>query len=107
MKRADFAYDLPPQLIAQHPPAERTASRLLHVNATNRAWRDRVFAELPELLRAGDLLVFNDTKVIPARVVGSKPTGGQVEILLERVLEGRRILAHAHASKPLRGDVPV
>ena len=68
---------------------------------------DLRFTDLPTLLRAGDLLVFNDTRVIPARVVGSKPTGGQVEILLERVLDGRRILAHAHASKPLRSDVPV
>ena len=74
---------------------------------TERALRDLRFTDLPSLLRAGDLLVFNDTRVIPARVVGSKPTGGQVEILLERVLEGRRILAHVHASKPLRSDVPV
>ncbi len=62
---------------------------------------------MPALLRRGDLLVFNDTKVIPARILGTKPTGGQVEILLERVLEGTRILAHVHASKPLRPEVPV
>jgi S-adenosylmethionine:tRNA ribosyltransferase-isomerase len=112
MRRADFAYDLPEELIAQRPPIERSGSRLLRLErATAGQARARVqdlrFADLPSLLRAGDLLVFNDTRVIPARVVGSKPTGGQVEILLERVLDGRRILAHAHASKPLRSDVPV
>jgi S-adenosylmethionine:tRNA ribosyltransferase-isomerase len=112
MRRADFAYDLPEDLIAQRPPIERSGSRLLHLErATAERTSGRVhdlrFTDLPTLLRAGDLLVFNDTRVIPARVVGSKPTGGQVEILLERVLEGRRILAHAHASKPLRSDVPV
>jgi S-adenosylmethionine:tRNA ribosyltransferase-isomerase len=103
MRRADFAYDLPEDLIAQRPPVERSGSRLLHLERLH----DLQFTDLPALLRAGDLLVFNDTRVIPARVLGSKPTGGQVEILLERVLEGRRILAHAHASKPLRNDVPV
>ncbi len=112
MRRADFAYDLPEDLIAQRPPIERSGSRLLHMERAlpgpaRARLHDLRFTDLPALLRAGDLLVFNDTRVIPARVVGSKPTGGQVEILLERVLEGRRILAHAHASKPLRGDVPV
>jgi S-adenosylmethionine:tRNA ribosyltransferase-isomerase len=106
MRRADFAYDLPEDLIAQRPPIERSGSRLLHLERAT-FLHDLRFTDLPSLLRAGDLLVFNDTRVIPARVVGSKPTGGQVEILLERVLEGRRILAHAHASKPLRSDVPV
>jgi S-adenosylmethionine:tRNA ribosyltransferase-isomerase len=80
---------------------------LLHLERATARVHDLRFTDLPSLLRAGDLLVFNDTRVIPARVVGSKPTGGQVEILLERVLEGRRILAHAHASKPLRSDTPV
>ena len=107
MRRADFAYDLPEDLIAQRPPIERSGSRLLHLERATSRVHDLRFTDLPSLLRAGDLLVFNDTRVIPARVVGSKPTGGQVEILLERVLEGRRILAHAHASKPLRSDVPV
>ncbi len=107
MRRADFAYDLPEDLIAQRPPIERSGSRLLHLERATSRVHDLHFTDLPSLLRAGDLLVFNDTRVIPARVVGSKPTGGQVEILLERVLEGRRILAHAHASKPLRSDVPV
>jgi S-adenosylmethionine:tRNA ribosyltransferase-isomerase len=107
MRRADFAYDLPEDLIAQRPPIERSGSRLLHLERATSRVRDLRFTDLPSLLRAGDLLVFNDTRVIPARIVGSKPTGGQVEILLERVLEGRRILAHAHASKPLRSDTPV
>ena len=107
MRRADFAYDLPEDLIAQRPPIERSGSRLLHLECGSARPHDLQFTDLPSLLRAGDLLVFNDTRVIPARIVGSKPTGGQVEILLERVLDGRRILAHAHASKPLRSDVPV
>ncbi|HEY7640154.1 MAG TPA: tRNA preQ1(34) S-adenosylmethionine ribosyltransferase-isomerase QueA [Steroidobacteraceae bacterium] len=107
MRRADFAYDLPEDLIAQRPPIERSGSRLLHLERGGARLHDLRFIDLPALLHAGDLLVFNDTRVIPARVVGSKPTGGQVEILLERVLDGRRILAHAHASKPLRSDVPI
>ncbi len=107
MRRADFAYDLPEDLIAQRPPIERSGSRLLHLERAGARLRDLQFTDLPSLLHAGDLLVFNDTRVIPARIVGSKPTGGQVEILLERVLDERRILAHAHASKPLRSDVPV
>lgn len=107
MRRADFAYELPLELIAQRPPAERTASRLLYLNTASGAIEDKSFVELPELLRPHDLLVLNDTRVIPARVIGIKPTGGQVEILLERILEGRRILAHVHASKPLRREAPV
>lgn len=107
MRRSDFSYELPAELIAQRPERERTASRLLHVEGAARGWSDKRFIELPSLLRAGDLLVFNDTRVVPARVHGVKPTGGQVEILLERVLDERRILAHVHASKPLRPEVPV
>lgn len=106
MRRSDFAYDLPVELIAQHPPTERAGGRLLHVPLDG-ALGDLRFTDFPDLLRAGDLLVFNDTRVIPARVRGVKPTGGQVEILLERMLGGNRILAHVHASKPLRADAPV
>jgi S-adenosylmethionine:tRNA ribosyltransferase-isomerase len=106
MRRSDFAYDLPVELIAQHPPLQRAGGRLLHV-PLDAALRDLRFTDFPDLLRAGDLLVFNDTRVIPARVRGAKATGGQVEILLERVLGGNRILAHVHASKPLRADAPV
>src|SRR5688572_12215597 len=106
MRRSDFAYDLPVELIAQHPPSQRAGGRLLHVPVGG-ALRDLRFTDFPDLLRAGDLLVFNDTRVIPARVRGRKPTGGQVEILLERVLDGNRILAHVHSSKPLRAEAPV
>ena len=106
MRRSDFAYHLPSELIAQRPAAQRTGSRLLHLARTGEL-HDLSFVDLPSLLRAGDVLVFNDTRVIPARVIGAKPTGGQVEILLERILDARRILAHVHASKPLRAEVPV
>ena len=102
MRRSDFAYDLPVDLIAQHPPESGRAGRLLHLSAHRRRCATCNSPTFPSLLRAGDLLVFNDTRVIPARVHGVKPTGGQVEILLERVLDGNRILAHVHASKPLR-----
>lgn len=105
MRRSDFTYELPAELIAQRPAQQRTASRLLHLTAAGPV--DRQFIDLPALLHPHDLLVFNDTRVIPARVLGVKPTGGQVEILLERILEGRRILAHVHASKPLRAEAPV
>lgn len=107
MRRSDFAYQLPPELIAQRPAAQRSASRLLHLDSQRGALSDLSFANFPDLLRAGDLLVFNDTRVIPARVLGRKPTGGQVEILLERILERTHILAHVHASKPLRAEVPI
>lgn len=106
MRRSDFAYELPPDLIAQRPTRTRSGSRLLQI-ADADAPRDLQFTDLPSLLRAGDLLIFNDTRVIPARVFGVKPTGGQVEILLERVLEERRILAHVHASKALRHEAPI
>lgn len=106
MRRGDFHYDLPEELIAQRPATVRSGSRLLHVPRAG-ALQDLKFLDLPSLLCAGDVLVFNDTRVIPARIRGIKPTGGQVEILLERVLDERRILAHVHSSKPLRTDVPV
>ena len=106
MRRHDFTYELPTELIAQHPPAERSGSRLLHLQPDH-SLADRTVRDFPELLHPGDLLVLNDTRVIPARLIGSKPSGGRVEILLERILGGRRILAHVHASKPLRAEVPV
>lgn len=106
MRRADFFYDLPDDLVAQRPLAERAGSRLLHL-ASHGAVTDREFRDLPSLLRPNDLLVFNDTRVIPARVHGTKPTGGRVEILLERILPDRLILAHVHASKPLRAEAPI
>ena len=107
MRRADFAYELPAELIAQFPLPERTGSRLLHLDTASGAIQDGRFADFVELLRPHDLLVLNDTRVIPARVLGVKPTGGQVEILLECVLGENRILAHVHASKPLRPEAPI
>ena len=96
---SDFDFSLPPELIAQHPAAERSASRLL--DGTGPAPTDRIFRELPGLLRAGDLLVFNDTQVIKARLFGEKATGGKVELLVERVLPGpgHEVVAHMKVSK--------
>jgi S-adenosylmethionine:tRNA ribosyltransferase-isomerase len=94
---ADFDFDLPPELIAQHPLPERSASRLLDGRGDIPA--DRVFRDLPALLAPGDLLVFNDTKVIKARLLGRKASGGAVEGLVERVLPGHEVLVHLRASK--------
>lgn len=99
MQRSDFHYDLPAELIAQHPAPDRTASRLLQVDGDAGIVADRVFAELPELLTPGDLLVLNDTRVIPARLYGQKDTGGEVEVLVERLLDDQRLLAQVNASK--------
>ena len=85
MKKSDFHFDLPPELIAQAPLAERSASRLLVVDAAHETFEDRRFTDLVELLTPGDLLVFNDTRVLPARLFGRKDTGGAVEILIERI----------------------
>ena len=105
MLRSDFHYDLPAELIAQAPLRERRASRLLVLDGATGALDDRLFADLPELLRPGDLLVFNDTRVLPARVIGRKPTGGRVELLLERLLGPRSALVHLQASKkPVAGS---
>lgn len=92
-----FDFPLPPELIAQHPAAERAGSRLLHV--CGQQLTDRQFADLPGLLQAGDLLVFNDTRVIKARFFGAKETGGQVEILLERIVDATHAVAQIRASK--------
>ncbi|QDH69473.1 tRNA preQ1(34) S-adenosylmethionine ribosyltransferase-isomerase QueA [Marilutibacter alkalisoli] len=99
MKKSDFHYDLPPELIAQAPLAERSASRLLVVPPSPGAFDDRMFRELPGLLQPGDLLVFNDTRVIPARLFGHKSTGGRVEILIERLLGGAEARAQLGVSK--------
>jgi S-adenosylmethionine:tRNA ribosyltransferase-isomerase len=98
MQRSDFHYDLPPELIAQKPLAERRASRLLVLDGTTGAFADRRFADLTTLLNARDLLVLNDTRVLPARIIARKPTGGRVECLLERALSSRRALVHLRAS---------
>jgi len=99
MQVSDFAYDLPPELIAQEPPATRGDSRLLVLDGETGVVEDRRFGEVGALLRPGDLLVFNNTRVIPARLYGRKETGGQVELLLERVLDAHHALAHVRASK--------
>ena len=107
MRRTDFTYELPEELIAQQPLAERSASRLLTLDGATGALADRHMRELPELLHSGDLLVFNDTRVIPARLFALKESGGKVELLLERPLESNRALVHARASKSLRAGMPL
>jgi S-adenosylmethionine:tRNA ribosyltransferase-isomerase len=102
MRRADFSYPLPDELIADRPLSARSASRLLALDGASGAIRDLQFADLVTLLHAGDLLVLNDTRVLPARVRGRKPTGGACELLLERVLGERRFLAQARASKGVK-----
>ena len=100
MKTSDFHYELPAELIAQAPLPERSASRLLVVPPGQAALQDRHVRDLPSLLQAGDLLVFNDTRVIPARLFGNKATGGRVEILIERLLGGDEARAQLGVSKP-------
>jgi S-adenosylmethionine:tRNA ribosyltransferase-isomerase len=99
MRKSDFFYDLPTRLIAQNPLAERAASRLLSLDGESGAVCDLQFADLPSLLRPGDVLVFNDTRVIPARLHGRKASGGKVELLIERLTGARHALAHVRASK--------
>ncbi|MHB1592018.1 MAG: tRNA preQ1(34) S-adenosylmethionine ribosyltransferase-isomerase QueA [Sulfuricella sp.] len=103
MKTSDFDFDLPPELIAQFPTQERSQSRLLHLDGASGGLEDRQFADLPQFLKPGDLLVFNDTRVIKARLFGVKDSGGKLEVLIERVLDERHALAHiraSHAPKP-------
>jgi S-adenosylmethionine:tRNA ribosyltransferase-isomerase len=102
LKKSDFHYALPPELIAQAPLAERSASRLLVVPPAPAAFEDRGIRDLPQLLQPGDLLVFNDTRVIPARLHGAKASGGRVEILVERLLPGNEARVQIGASKPPR-----
>ena len=102
MRRSDFSYHLPPELIAQHPPEERAAGRMLWVDGKDGWFEDRMFRELPDRLRPGDVLVFNDTRVIPARLFGEKATGGKIEVLVERITGPRTALAHCRAAKALK-----
>ena len=103
MRVADFHYDLPAEQIAQYPLEQRSASRLLVLDGVSGEWVDRMFADLPEQVAPGDLLVFNDTRVVPARLYGHKsPSGGHVEVLIERVLDRQRALAHVRASRAPR-----
>ena len=114
MRKSDFHYDLPPELIAQFPAPSRSASRMLVVDGASGALEDLQFLELPSLLRAGDVMVFNNTRVIPARLCGRKETGGRIEVLVERILDERRALVQVRASKTpqpgqrlhLEGGVP-
>jgi S-adenosylmethionine:tRNA ribosyltransferase-isomerase len=99
MRRQDFHYDLPDNLIARIPAAERRGSRLLQLDGATGALVHGQFPDLLNLVNPGDLMVFNNTRVIPARLFGQKSTGGQVEILVERLLDDKRILAHTRASK--------
>jgi len=99
MKKSDFYYDLPEALIAQKPLAERSASRLLCLDKVNDSIKDKQFVDFLELLNADDLLVLNNTKVIPARLFAHKQTGGKLEILIERVLDDWQFLAHVRSSK--------
>jgi S-adenosylmethionine:tRNA ribosyltransferase-isomerase len=99
MRLSDFDYSLPLELIAQHPVPERAASRLLHLDGKTGAIEDLRFADIVELMRAGDVLVVNDTRVIKARLHGRKDTGGEVEVLVERVLGAFRALTQVRASK--------
>jgi S-adenosylmethionine:tRNA ribosyltransferase-isomerase len=110
VRRQDFSFDLPEELIAQSPLSERSASRLLVLDGATGAISDRGMGDLPSYLRAGDLLVFNDTRVVAARIVGSKPSGGRVEIFLERVVAGlarRQALVQLRASKPIREGLEI
>ena len=99
MKTTDFDFNLPEHLIAQHPTAQRSASRLLRLNGKTGALADAYFLDLPDFLSKGDLLIFNDTRVIKARLFGQKATGGAVEVLVERVLDAHHALAHVRASR--------
>lgn len=94
---SDFDFTLPPELIAQHPAPERSSSRLLDGTGNNPV--DHIFRDLPSLLRPSDLMVFNDTQVMHARLFGEKPTGGKLELLVERVLGGNQVAAHLRVSK--------
>ncbi len=99
MLRSDFYYDLPLSRIARHPAAARTESRLLVLDGATGACRDLQFTDLPAVLRPDDLLVVNDTRVLPARLLGAKDTGGRVELLVERLLDDRRARVQLRASK--------
>ncbi|MDG6341219.1 tRNA preQ1(34) S-adenosylmethionine ribosyltransferase-isomerase QueA [Glaesserella parasuis] len=99
MRVTDFHFDLPDELIARYPTAERSASRLLYLNGNTGEYQDQQFNDLLEHIHSGDLLIFNNTRVIPARLYGRKASGGKLEVLVERVLDEHRCLAHIRSSK--------
>jgi S-adenosylmethionine:tRNA ribosyltransferase-isomerase len=103
----DFAYDIPPDRVAQMPLTERADSRLLTLDGGNGACRDRMIRDLPEILMPGDLLVFNDTRVVAARLMGTKKSGGRVEILLERALDGKQALVQLKGAKSLKANLAI
>lgn len=104
MKTADFDFNLPPELIAQFPPEQRRDSRLLRLDGATGQCVNAQFADLPRYLKKNDVLVFNDTRVIKARLRGVKDSGGRVEVLVERVLDAHHVLAHIHASHSPKPD---
>ena len=99
MRTQDFDFYLPTQLIPQHPTSDRAASRMLHLNGLDGSLKDEVFLDLPNFLQSGDLVVFNDTRVIKARLFGQKHSGGNVEVLIERVIDKHTAYAHIRASR--------
>ncbi|WOT06388.1 tRNA preQ1(34) S-adenosylmethionine ribosyltransferase-isomerase QueA [Shewanella youngdeokensis] len=106
MRVADFSFELPDELIARYPTPERTASRLLSLDGNSGALADLQFTAIVEKVQPGDLMVFNNTRVIPARLFGKKESGGKVEILVERMLDDKRLLAHVRCSKsPKVGNI--
>ncbi|MFP3425796.1 tRNA preQ1(34) S-adenosylmethionine ribosyltransferase-isomerase QueA [Pseudoalteromonas sp. SIMBA_162] len=102
MRVADFSFDLPDELIARFPKKDRTSSRLLSLDGPTGEISHKVFSDILELVNENDLLIFNNTRVIPARMFGQKASGGKVEVLVERVLDEHRVLAHVRASKSLK-----
>jgi len=115
MKVSQFSFDLPPHLIARYPQAERTTSRLLGLNGNDGVLTDGQFIDILDKVNAGDLMVFNDTRVIPARVFGQKESGGKLEVLVERMIDEHTVFAHVRCSKSpkvgskiiLEGDINV
>ncbi|SES93469.1 tRNA preQ1(34) S-adenosylmethionine ribosyltransferase-isomerase QueA [Thalassotalea agarivorans] len=99
MRVSDFAFELPEELIARYPKAERTQSRLMTLDGDSGQRQDLAFTDIINQLNAGDLLVFNNTRVIPARMFGQKESGGKIEVLVERMLDDKRVLAHVRSSK--------
>lgn len=104
MRVADFSFDLPDELIARYPTAQRNASRLLTLDGPTAALGDKQFTDLLGMINPGDMMVFNNTRVIPARLFGQKASGGKLEILVERMLDDKRILAHVRSSKSPKVD---
>ena len=107
MQISDFQFELPPQLIAKYPTAERSASRLMHLDAVTGEVNHYHFRDIAGLVHSEDLMVYNNTRVIPARLFGAKSTGGKVEILIERLLDDETALVQLRSSKPLRKDAEI